>query len=101
MITLILTDSLMMICRYHVECLKLKLEDIKDDNDFFCPNCISEKKEQFQKIREKLKTLVDELGSRQIEFGGVTIDRDMFKEKKNANPFNYSKDFPNQRLSRR
>ena len=29
-----------------------------------------------------------------MEFGGVTIDRDMFKEKKMANPYNYSTDFP-------
>ena len=37
---------------------------------------------------------VEELATRQNEFGGVTIDRDMFKEKKNANPYNYSQDFP-------
>ena len=80
--------------RFHVECIKLKVDDIKEDVDFYCPTCIPEKEEQFQKIKQKLKIKVDELATRQNEFGGVTIDRDMFKEKKNANPHNYSKDFP-------
>ena len=80
--------------RFHVECIKLKVDDIKEDVDFYCPTCIPEKEEQFQKIKENLKNKVDELATRQNEFGGVTIDRDMFKEKKNANPHNYSKDFP-------
>ena len=80
--------------RFHVECIKLKVDDIKEDVDFYCPTCIPVKEEQFQKIKENLKNKVDELATRQNEFGGVTIDRDMFKEKKNANPHNYSKDFP-------
>ena len=81
-------------CRYHVECIKLKLEDIKDDDEFFCPTCVPEREYQFSKIKSKLVSKVEELATRQNEFGGVTIDRDMFKEKKNANPYNYSQDFP-------
>ena len=81
-------------CRYHVECIKLKLEDINDDDEFFCPTCVPEREYQFSKIKSKLVSKVEELATRQNEFGGVTIDRDMFKEKKNANPYNYSQDFP-------
>jgi len=80
---------------YHVECLpQIKLEDINEDVEFFCPTCIPEKQQEFQNIKDKLKRNVEELAARQVEFGGVTIDRDMFKEKKMANPYNYSKDFP-------
>ena len=75
--------------------MKLKFEEVEDeDKDFYCPTCIPDKEEQFRNIREKLKARVEELAERQVEFGGVTIDRDLFKEKKNANPFNYSQDFP-------
>ena len=67
---------------------------MKDDIDFYCPACVPETEEKFSKIKDKLKAKVDELAQRQIEFGGVTIDRDFFKDKKNANPHNYSQDFP-------
>jgi len=79
---------------FHVECLKLKLEDLKAENDFYCPTCVPEIEKKFSRIRDRLESKVDELAQRQIEFGGVTIDRDFFKDKKNANPHNYSQDFP-------
>ena len=37
---------------------------------------------------------VEGLATVQSEFGGVTISRDMFEEKKNATSYNYSKEFP-------
>ena len=83
-----------LIFRFHVECLKLNLEELKDDVDFYCPTCVPELEEKFSRIKAKLKAKIDELAQRQIEFGGVTIDRDFFKDKKNANPHNYSQDFP-------
>ena len=82
------------ICRFHVECLMLNLEELKDDVDFYCPTCVPEQEEKFSRIKAKLKAKIDELAQRQIEFGGVTIDRDFFKDKKNANPHNYSQEFP-------
>lgn len=74
--------------------MKLNLEELKDDVDFYCPTCVPEQEEKFSRIKAKLKAKIDELAQRQIEFGGVTIDRDFFKDKKNANPHNYSQDFP-------
>ena len=79
---------------FHLLCLHLALDSLKDDKDFYCPSCELEKRQEFDKIKDKLKVMVDELAIRQIEFGGVTIDRDYFKERKNANPYNYSTDFP-------
>eukprot|EP00092_Neocalanus_flemingeri_P034089 GFUD01037071.1.p1 GENE.GFUD01037071.1~~GFUD01037071.1.p1 ORF type:complete len:805 (-),score=297.13 GFUD01037071.1:1402-3816(-) len=79
---------------YHVACLFLEEGELLEDKEFYCPNCNPEKEEEFNSIREKLLQSVEELSGRQTEFGGVTIDRDMFKEKKNANPYNYAKDFP-------
>jgi len=77
-----------------VPCLFLEEGELVEDKEFYCPNCTPEKEEEFSTIRERLQQLVEELSGRQTEFGGVTIDRDMFKEKKNANPYNYAKDFP-------
>jgi len=77
-----------------VPCLFLDEAELQDDKEFYCPNCAPDKEEEFNHIRQKLKQRVQELSSRQKEFGGVTIDRDMFKEKKNANPYNYAKEFP-------
>ena len=79
---------------FHLTCLELKIDDLKEDRDFYCPLCATLKQKEFEKIKTKLKMSVDELATRQIEFGGVTVDRDFFKDKKNANPYNYSKDFP-------
>ena len=79
---------------FHLYCLSLSIGDLKEDKDFYCPTCVIPKQQEFDKIKGKLKMAVDELAGRQIEFGGVTIDRDFFKDKKNANPYNYSTDFP-------
>jgi len=79
---------------YHVPCLFLDDEELQEDKEFYCPNCMPDKEEEFNLIRGKLQRRVEELSTRQTEFGGVTIDRDMFKEKKNANPYNYAKEFP-------
>ena len=79
---------------FHLTCLHLALTQLREDKDFYCPTCELEKQQEFDKIRQKLKVMVDELAIRQIEFGEVTIDRDYFKDKKNANPYNYSTDFP-------
>jgi len=79
---------------YHIPCLFLEPEDLHEDKEFYCPNCIPDKESEFVKVKDLLYEKIVELSGRQIEFGGVTIDRDMFKEKKNANPYNYSKDFP-------
>ena len=67
------------------------LEKGANKNDF---DVIRSTKQQIFDIKQKLKVMVDELAVRQIEFGGVTIDRDYFLDKKNANPYNYSTDFP-------
>ena len=75
-------------------CLHLAEGDLQEDRDYFCPNCIEEKQQEFEGVREKIVERISELGSRQKEFAGYTIDRDMFKNHKSANPFNYSKDFP-------
>ena len=37
---------------------------------------------------------VEGLATVQSEFGGVTIPREMFEEKKNATTYNYTKEFP-------
>ena len=79
---------------FHLPCLHLELGELQEDKDFYCPVCEVEKQQEFDNIKHKLKVMVDELAVRQIEFGGVTIDRDYFKDKKNANPYNYSTDFP-------
>ena len=79
---------------FHLTCLHLDLNTLQEDKDFYCPGCQLEKQQEFDSIKHKLKVMVDELAVRQIEFGGVTIDRDYFKDKKNANPYNYSTDFP-------
>jgi len=79
---------------YHQVCLHLAEGDLQEDRDYFCPNCIEEKQQEFERVREKIVERIVELGSRQKEFAGYTIDRDMFKNPKSANPFNYSKDFP-------
>ena len=79
---------------FHLPCLHLELGQLKEEKDFYCPICEVEKRQEFDNIKLKLKVMVDELAIRQIEFGGVTIDRDYFKDKKNANPYNYSTDFP-------
>ena len=70
------------------------MDDLNDDVEFFCPTCIPEKEKEFVSIKERLRKGIEELATRQNELGGVTIDRDMFKDKKNANSYNYSKDFP-------
>lgn len=79
---------------YHVACLFLEEGELLEDKEFYCPNCNPDKEGEFNNIRSDLQQKVEELSGRQTEFGGVTIDRDMFKEKKNANPYNYAKDFP-------
>ena len=45
-------------------------------------------------VRERLARKVEELADTQEEFGGLTISREMFKEKKNAGQYNYTTDFP-------
>jgi len=80
---------------YHIDCLFMEFsDDIKDDKEFFCPNCRPEKEKELNDVRAKLHQKVEELAARQIEFGGLTIDRDMFREKKTANSYNYSTEFP-------
>ena len=67
--------------RYHIPCLFLEPEELHEDKEFYCPNCIPEKEDEFDKVKDLLYEKILELSGRQIEFGGVTIDRDMFKEK--------------------
>ena len=45
-------------------------------------------------MKERLARKVEELANTQEEFGGLTISREMFKEKKNAGQYNYSTNFP-------
>lgn len=82
---------------FHVPCLFLSdelLASLDTEKEFYCPACVVVKSQEFDRVRERLTVAVEDLATRQSEFGGVTIARDMFIEKKNANAYNYSQDFP-------
>ena len=52
------------------------------------------KEAEFEGLRARLSLAVEALATVQEEFGGVTIPREMFLEKKTANSYNYSQEFP-------
>ena len=50
--------------------------------------------QEYSDIKAKLWERVHELATDQREFSGATIPRDMFRDRKLANQFNYSTEFP-------
>lgn len=81
------------------------------DKEYYCPYCVQAKIkvirtqlqvtpahrlifQEFDGLRTRLSLKVEGLATVQSEFGGVTIPRDMFEEKKNATSYNYTKEFP-------
>lgn len=79
---------------YHEDCIGVKAEDYPDDLEFYCYKCHPSKLEEYDSLKAKLVIKVQELAGAQKDFGGPTISRDMFKEKKNAGQYNFSSDFP-------
>ena len=80
------------------------------EKEYYCPHCVQAKIkviwtrlyvpgfhlnfQEFDALRTRLSLKVEALATVQSEFGGVTIPRDMFEEKKNATSYNYTKEFP-------
>jgi len=79
---------------FHIVCVNLPSEELQKDKDWFCPECESLKKQEYEVVKDRLKMKVEELADAQEEFGGLTISRQMFKDKKKAGQFNFSQDFP-------
>ena len=81
------------------------------EKEYYCPHCVQDKIkviliwlkvihdlnmvfQEFDALRTRLSLKVEGLATVQSEFGGVTIPREMFEEKKNATTYNYTKEFP-------
>ena len=80
------------------------------EKEYYCPYCVQDKIkvlrnmgllpllhlifQEFDALRSRLSVKVEGLATVQSEFGGVTIPREMFEEKKNATTYNYTKEFP-------
>jgi len=79
---------------YHEICIGVNIEDYPDDLEFYCYKCHPAKLEEYDSLKAKLLIKVRDLADAQKDFGGPTISRDMFKEKKNANQYNFSNEFP-------
>ena len=98
---------------FHVPCLFLPEEQLSlldTEKEYYCPYCVQNKIkvlrnmdllplshltfQEFDALRSRLSVKVEGLATVQSEFGGVTIPREMFEEKKNATTYNYTKEFP-------
>jgi len=79
---------------FHIICVGLTLDNLQGDNDWFCAECLPVKTEEYEVVKARLLRRVQELADTQDEFGGLTISRELFREKKNAGVYNYSTDFP-------
>jgi hypothetical protein len=49
---------------------------------------------EYRAVKDKLWERVHELAASQLEFSGATIAREMFRDRKMVQQFNYNTDFP-------
>merc|ERR1719186_1075500 len=72
----------------------VKEKEFVEDSKFYCSTCYPVKLKEYESLKEKLLARVKELAEAQVDFGGATISRELFKDKRKAGEDNFRSKHP-------